>query len=141
MTGPTTIEQISRLKARYFFHLDSKQWPDWGAVFTEDAVLDVRGEYPDAPDRDRYLLSGRSSIREFVSTVLRDIVTVHHGHTPIVTVQDDDTASGIWAMEDNLFMADGSRMTGYGHYHEQYRRVDGEWLIAHCRLTRLRIIR
>ena len=36
---------------------------------------------------------------------------------------------------------DGTRagLNGYGHYHEQYVREDGEWRIAHTRLERLRI--
>lgn len=30
-------------------------------------------------------------------------------------------------------------MRGYGHYHETYRRIDGEWRIATLRLTRLAV--
>jgi hypothetical protein len=29
------------------------------------------------------------------------------------------------------------RRRGYGHYDEEYRRVDGEWKIASMRLTRI----
>ncbi|CAN5309809.1 nuclear transport factor 2 family protein [soil metagenome] len=140
MRGPTDIEQISQLKARYFYHLDAKQWDDYGMVFAQDAVLDVTGEYPDAPDPSLYIVTGRAAIARFVGAAVEGIVTVHHGHMPIITLHDDANASGIWAMEDNLFMADGARMTGFGHYHEEYRRLDGSWFITRCRLTRLRIV-
>jgi 3-phenylpropionate/cinnamic acid dioxygenase small subunit len=33
------IEAIKRLKARYFRLMDTKQWDQWGDVFTEDAHL------------------------------------------------------------------------------------------------------
>jgi hypothetical protein len=49
-------------------------------------------------------------------------------------------ASGIWAMEDRIWWADGapvSRLVGYGHYHETYRRTSDGWRIASMRLTRL----
>ena len=29
------------------------------------------------------------------------------------------------------------RLEGYGHYHETYAKVDGEWRIASSTLTRL----
>ena len=31
----------------------------------------------------------------------------------------------------------GTRLEGYGHYHETYAKVDGEWRIASSTLTRL----
>jgi hypothetical protein len=43
-------------------------------------------------------------------------------------------------MEDKLIWRDGSRLHGYGHYHETYRKeADGEWRIATLDLTRLRL--
>ena len=75
-----------------------------------------------------------------VRGALGETVTAHHGHTPIIDLTDDDTATGIWAMEDNLFMPDGSRLDGFGHYHETYRRIDGAWRIARSRLTRLQLV-
>ena len=54
----------------------------------------------------------------------------------------DPTATGIWAMEDRLWWSvDGRerRLHGWGHYHERYRKVDGQWLIAYRRLERIRV--
>lgn len=51
-------------------------------------------------------------------------------------------SSWIWAMEDMLWWTNGpveEHLHGYGHYHEEYRKVDGVWLIAYRNLTRLRV--
>ena len=42
-------------------------------------------------------------------------------------------------MEDLLRFPDGTELRGYGHYHEDYRKVDGEWRISRSKLTRLRM--
>lgn len=134
------IEAIKQLKGRYFYYLDMKDWGAWGDLFTADAVLDVSSEYPDAADPSQYVITGREAIRAFVSQAVAGVVTVHHGHMPLITRASLDRASGIWAMEDNLFFPDGTRMTGYGHYHEDYSRTEGIWRIARLKLTRLRVL-
>jgi hypothetical protein len=42
-------------------------------------------------------------------------------------------------LQDLLKWPDGAEMTGYGHYHEEYALVDGEWRIRALTLTRLRM--
>lgn len=134
------IEQIKQLKGRYFAHMDLRSWDEWRDVFADDAVMDVSGQYPDAPDPSVYVMRGADAIVAMVTRALVGIVTAHHGHTPLISIESDDTAKAIWAMEDNLFLPDGSRMLGYGHYHEQYRRIGAAWKIAHTRLTRLKVV-
>jgi hypothetical protein len=132
------IEEIHQLKARYFRHLDGKDWEGFGAVFAEDAELDISEEMADLESP----LVGRSAIVELVQQAVRDAATVHHGHTPEITFESDDSAVGVWAMEDHLFWPEGSRirsMHGYGHYHERYRRTPDGWKIARMKLTRIRI--
>ncbi len=58
---------------------------------------------------------------------------------PEITLTGPGTASGIWSMEDIVEFPDGTVLQGYGHYHETYRKVDGEWRIATLHLTRLRM--
>jgi hypothetical protein len=44
-------------------------------------------------------------------------------------------------MEDHLWWPEGSPIRtihGYDHYHENYEKVDGRWLITSTTLTRLR---
>lgn len=130
------IEAIKRCKARYFRLLDSKRWDEWGTVFTDD----VRMEVPEADVE----IDGRQAVVGGVSGALDGATTAHHGHMPEITITGPDTATGIWAMFDYVEWPpadDGSRtaMHGYGHYHEDYRREDGEWRIARLRLERIRV--
>jgi len=54
-------------------------------------------------------------------------------------------ATGIWAMQDVVVWPEGvarplptvHSLTGFGHYHETYSLVAGEWRIASLKLTRL----
>jgi len=130
------IEAIKVCKARYFRCMDEKRWDDWGLVFTEDAHMEV----PEAA----MVVDGRDAIVAAVSGVLDGVVTVHHGHMPEIELIGLDAARGVWAMEDYVEFppaADGTRrgLHGYGHYHEDYVRDDGEWRIARLHLARLRI--
>jgi hypothetical protein len=130
-------EAIKTCKAHYFRHMDTKNWFDWGLVFTEDAHMEV----PEAG----MVVDGRSAIVHQVSTALEGTTTVHHGHMPEIELTGPDTARGIWSMEDYVEFpaaADGSRvgLRGYGHYVEEYRRdTDGKWRISRIRLNRIRI--
>ena len=126
------LRAIEALKARYFRLLDTKQWDAWRALFTDDFEGHVEGPHPDIHF---------ASADEMVETnrkVLADAPTAHHGHTPEITLTGPDTAEGIWAMVDVVTLGDG--FTGYGHYHETYRKVDGSWKIAKLRLTRTLVV-
>ena len=130
------IEDIKRLKARYFRALDHKDWDEFGRVFSLEAHLEV----PEGNVSE----DGRDAVVASVSGVLEGVRTVHHGHMPEIEVTGVDTARGIWAMFDYVEFpaADGGRrvgLQGYGHYTEEYVREDGEWRIKHLHLSRLRI--
>ena len=45
-------------------------------------------------------------------------------------------ATGIWAMVDRVDHP-AYLLEGYGHYTEEYVKVEGEWKIHRTRLTRL----
>ena len=126
------IESIRQLKARYFRLLDTKDWDAWREVFTEDFEGEVHGPHP------VIAFKGRDQMVETNRRVLAEAPTVHHGHTPEIELTSADTATGIWAMVDVVTLGEG--FTGYGHYHEEYRKVDGEWRIARLRLTRTHLV-
>jgi hypothetical protein len=130
------IEEIKRLKGRYFRYMDTKRWDDWRHLFAPACRFEGTSR--------RY-----DSVDEFVSGTrarLDEAVTVHHGHMPEIVLLDEVSARGIWAMFDRVEFptlidhgrgAVGRGFTGYGHYEEAYEKVYGEWRIASLRLTRL----
>lgn len=129
------IEEIKRLKARYFRTLDRKDWDGFAGVFAEDAVMEV----PEAAVVER----GRDAIVAAVSAALSGTRTVHHGHMPEIEITGPDTARGTWAMADYVEWPGpegGGRvgLQGYGHYEEEYVREDG-WRIHRLLLSRLRV--
>ncbi|MBW8825632.1 MAG: nuclear transport factor 2 family protein [Acidobacteria bacterium] len=122
------LEAIRVLKARYFRFVDTKQWDEWRALFTDDVAVDL-GETGTFDDADTFVA--------FVRQALEAATTVHHGHMPEIELTGADEATGVWAMADIVLRPGAPRVMGYGHYHETYRRVDGQWRIASMRLTRL----
>ncbi|MFC4314616.1 nuclear transport factor 2 family protein [Steroidobacter flavus] len=127
---------ISKVKARYCRMLDTKDWAGFGALFTEDFVLDV-SEGTSVP-----VIRGREAALQQVQTLVGNARTVHQVHTPEIDVQGDE-ALVIWAMQDRVVWDEPRRglasITGYGHYHERYVRQNGEWKIASLKLTRLHL--
>ena len=132
------IEEIKQLKARYFRFVDTKDWQGFEELFTEDAVLDIRDDIPDC------VVTGAAEIVNTVSSNLVDVTSVHHGHCPEIEISSDNSATGIWAMEDKLRWSEDSTaqlktLHGYGHYLETYARVNGNWRIKTLKLKRLRV--
>jgi hypothetical protein len=127
------IEEIKKLKARYFRLLDEKRWDEWGQLFTEDFTGVYLGPHPE----HRY--SGRIDIVTRISAGLADALTVHHGHMPEIELLSPTRAIGIWAMDDYLQLPE-MKFKGYGHYEDEYfKGDDGKWRIKSTRLTRVRV--
>jgi len=135
------IEEIKALKARYFRCMDTKDWAGLEAVFAPDLVADFRDS---TGTRDESLLTrGAALYVKNLAPILQNITTTHHGHMPEIDITSETTASGIWAMEDILWVGEGApvpykKLHGFGHYHETYEKTDGEWRIKTVRLSRLR---
>jgi hypothetical protein len=132
------IEEIKRLKARYFRYVDTKDWEGFKSIFAEDAVFDISDDVPGG------VLTGPENIAQAASGPLAGCTSVHHGHCPEISITSDDTAKGIWAMEDILRWNEGSTspirtLHGYGHYVETYRKAGGNWQIQTMKLTRLHV--
>ncbi len=131
------LEQIRQLKARYFRHLDNKDWVRWREVFTADAVFNVPPLVIDVAGADSFVAA--------VSSNLAGSITVHHGHAPEIRLSDSANAVGVWVLNDYVEFPAGddrgmpSGIRGYGHYQERYRRTDDGWRIAELRLSYLRI--
>jgi hypothetical protein len=130
------IEAIKVLKAQYFYFLDTKQWDRLRDLFTDDARFD--------PEREgAYTFDGLDGFIAGASGGLANATSVHHGCMPMIELLGPDRARGIWSMTDDVEVsgaaAPARRFIGKGHYHEEYRKVDGSWKIASWKLTRLRV--
>jgi uncharacterized protein (TIGR02246 family) len=126
------VEAIKQLKARYFRAMDTKDWAGMRQVFTDDVVIDTT-------DSGGGVVAGADAFVAFLQETLAGAVTVHHGHMPEVTLTSATSATGVWALHDEIVWPDGTAMRGDGHYHETYAVVTGEWRIASSTLTRLRM--
>jgi uncharacterized protein (TIGR02246 family) len=132
------IEEIKKVKARYFRFIDTGDDEGFLDQFTEDmhwVENDVAGEV-------KIELHGRAEMAGFLAPMAdarASGFSVHHGHTPEIEIIEDRTATGIWAMSDYVRMP-GMNIYGRGHYHETYQRCDdGAWRISDCRCTRLNV--
>lgn len=124
---------ICEVKARYCRFMDTKDWDAWRELFTEDFELDV-SEAGGPP-----LVRGRDQALELARSFILTAVTVHQVHLPEILLDGDD-AEAIWAMQDRvIFGPQGPSMTGFGHYRDRFRRVDGTWRISASKLTRLHV--
>ena len=141
-------EAIRSLKALYFRAMDTKEWHLLEHVFSSDAECDFRGADIDpvsgisaVPGATDQVLAEREAIIAGLREGLRDVVSVHAGLMPEIDLIDGHNATGVWSMSDILRFPAGplAELRGWGHYHERYALVDGQWRITHLRLTRLAV--
>lgn len=135
------LEALRRLKARYFYYMDTKDWDNWLALFLPDASLhwDLAVSTRGADGKTTGHVGIENITQHVVWENLDKTSSVHQGHTPILELISETEARGIWAMEDLVVGPHRPTTHGFGHYHETYRKVDGEWRIATLHLTRLRL--
>ncbi len=145
------IEEIKALFARRVRAMDQKDWALYDTCHAPHAVLKSfsgaqTGLAALADDGGVPTATGKAAILAAIRALLdgeTKVTTVHHAHTPEITLTSDTTATGIWAMEDLLWWCDDGveqRFQGWGHYYETYEKIDGAWLIASRTLTRLRTV-
>lgn len=143
------IEDIKCLKSRYLQAVDFKDWPAMEEIFTEDARIDFGGEgqyhvgHHGVTEADlnpvAWIVTGGREAAKVIAGAVGDIIAVHQGHDPQIRILSADHATGRWTLYDRLEYADET-MHGYGHYHEEYRRIGGQWRISALTLTRLRVV-
>jgi hypothetical protein len=132
-TPQLDIEKIKLLKARYCRYLDTKNWRAWRELFADEFLSEI-------VDSAGQVIVGAD---EFVAYTRRTIgkwsqATVHYVHAPEMALTSPMTAQGIWALNDAVDLLPMVTLRGFGHYHETYEKIDGQWRLTSSRLTRLR---
>ncbi|AAS04067.1 nuclear transport factor 2 family protein [Mycobacterium avium] len=127
------IESIKQLKARYCRYLDTKDWAAWRTIFTDDFLSDTS-------EAGGAVIAGADDFVAFTRRALGRATqpTAHQVHNPEIELTSATTARGTWALQDVVRFGPGITLVGYGHYHETYENIDGQWFIKSSKLTRLR---
>lgn len=141
------VEEIRRLKARYFRGVDNNDPELVRSILAEDCFLDYRRCCTDPSSGEDFfpamniVIEGRDSWSSGGLGAM-GIVSVHHSHDCEIELTGNDSAGAIWSMTDRLFMpADNpySVMIGYGYYHETYQRTGEGWKLKTLRISRIRV--
>src|SRR5688500_16389713 len=122
------IEEIKRLKYRYFRTLDLKDWDGFG----DTLATDIRARYgTQAMDKPVHF-DDRGAVVAFMSENLhRGVITTHVAHHPEIDV-DGSNASASWCFEDTVIVPEFKvQIRGAGYYADEYRKdSDGAWRIS-----------
>ncbi len=122
------LEELRRLKYRYFRTLDLKQWDEFADTLAED----IEGRYGTKVYGEALDLMGRQAVVDFMQEKLTgDVITMHVASHPEIEV-DGDEATGSWSFEDTVIVPSFKVIIhGAGYYTDRYRRdADGVWRIT-----------
>jgi len=127
------LEDIRTLKHRYFRGIDTADIALLSGLFTNDVSVDYRG------GTYRVRVQGRDNMIEFLANSFHsDAVAMHHGHMPEITLTGEDSAEGVWYLEDIFVNLEFRTHTvGSAIYRDHYRREDGKWKIARTEYDRV----
>lgn len=135
------IEQIKNVRQEYSAHFDTHNVDALAGLFTEDAVCEFGDGYG--------TWVGREEIRANYVKALTDIGepfdAIHIVTNPWIRLVNRSSARGRWYLLDlltrqwpqtNLSTRGGhdNPLLFLGIYEDEYRKVDGQWLIAHTKL-------
>ncbi len=126
------LRAIEELKYRYLRFLDLKQFDSLAHTLTEDATASYGG--------GAHELEGRSAIVAFLERTMSrpEMLTTHKVHQPEIELVDATRARGVWALEDRVIDTGlGVTISGAAYYDDEYRKVDGAWLISHTGYRRV----
>lgn len=120
------MEEIKILKHRYFRGIDTLDLELLGTLFTEDVTCEYNG------GNYKVKFAGRDAMMEFLANSFHSgAAAMHHGHMPEIAITGDNTAKGIWYLEDVFInLEDDNHTFGTAIYTDTYRREGGVWKIA-----------
>jgi hypothetical protein len=138
------LEELKKLKYRYFRLLDAQDWDRFGELFTADLefFFAAPGQFA-PPDATRtpegWAQVGRQQLLDWVKAGAQDVQTVHHAHMGDITITGPATARAVWAMTDYTQVVGdppSAWFRGYGQHEEEYVRTDRGWQIRRSVFTR-----
>jgi len=125
--------EIEDLMARYLFAIDYNDWDSYVETFAPDGVLTFASGSA----------TGRPAIRDLVTKFAEGIVKFYHtedgkpAKLRHVVLQSMIRVEGnrawgrtLWLEMANHGPMDTMKMGTYGLYEDEFRKVNGEWLIA-----------
>ena len=123
-----SVEEIKRLKHRYFRTLDLKEWETFGDCL----ATDVRARYGTQAMGEPLHYDSREAVVEFMSKNLGpSVITMHVASHPEIEV-DGDAATGRWYLHDQVISAAYRfKLEGAAFYEDSYVRTPGGWKVAH----------
>lgn len=126
-------ERIKQLKARRDRAVDLKDWDAYRELHAPEHISSNDG-YEETWTRE--------DMCSHLENDIGHVQIIHLSHTPDITVESREKASGIWYLEDQHFWKQGEEehwLHGFGLYHERYELREGEWKFVHRRIQRILI--
>lgn len=116
---------IEILQRTYGYYVDKNNWSEIAQLFTEDGTLEIGG---------RGVFAGRKRVQQYLEWLGFPVQGRLYDHTqmqPVIHVSPDGRAAkGRWRAL--IFGGDygGASMFGDAIYENEYRKVNGRWMIA-----------
>lgn len=134
------VEEIKNLRLGYSAHFDAQEIDKLGALFTEDAVCEFSEEYGGDWVGRETIVRNYTAVAEQVGAPYS---AIHAVTNPWIELTGEDTARGRWYLLEFLtrqgtFTSPGGHANPLfyiGVYEDEYRKVDGRWLISRVRLS------
>ena len=123
------IEAIRQLKARYLNACDQQDPEAVRACFAEGEVIIDMSYFGRCENRDEFV----DGI--FVPRGCHDhVLDMHHCANPEIEIIDAENASGVWSLNyRNINTQDQTVTMLSALYHDEYRKVDGQWKVSRSR--------
>lgn len=127
------IEAIKQLKHAYFRCIDTANLEELATLFHDDVEVNFKG------GTYEWVMSGKEEYLNNIGiSFSKQSIGQHHGHHPEIQMLSETEATGIWYLEDNMWILNHNAYThGTVLYWDRYVKEDGKWLIRETSYERL----
>lgn len=122
------LEALRALKARYLNACDQQDPQLAAGCFAPGEILIDMGHLGQLTSREQFAaVFSELGCHPFV-------LDLHHGGNPELAFIDDDHATGVWSLDYRNLNTQANTVTFLAvTYHDEYRRLEGEWHITASR--------